>query len=67
MAVFMEMNAHSKHMAFQSRRARFCSDSFVLIGQEHLFCLLSIYQILFFLSFGATAPSGPWPPHSRGF
>lgn len=35
MAVFMEMNANTKHMTFQLRRARFWSDSFVLIGQEH--------------------------------
>ena len=26
-----------------------------------------ILKDVFFLSFGATAPSGPWPPHSRGF
>jgi hypothetical protein len=26
----------------------------------------TVYTYIFFL-FGATAPSGPWPPHSRGF
>jgi hypothetical protein len=32
MTVFMEMNAHTKHMAFQLRKARFWSDSSVLIA-----------------------------------
>jgi len=61
--------------AWNARTSRLFLDS----GSDTEFQLISIneetrvpiqcpnYAFLFIILFGATAPSGPGPPHSRGF
>jgi len=34
---------------------------------QHFEVLIIEYSWCFLFVFGTTAPSGPWPPHSRGF